>query len=70
MPPRRNYDGSLRIFLVTANEFAKGSFLIWEGPPLVPAGTGGCAAGCNGNTYPQWYDPLGRYIFGGFTFTL
>ena len=39
-------------------------------PPLVPAGTGGCAAGCNGNTYPQWYDPLGRYIFGGFTFTL
>ena len=39
-------------------------------PPLVPTGTGGCASGCNGNTYPQWYDPLGRDIFGGFTFTL
>jgi len=39
-------------------------------PPLVPGGTGGCGLGCNGNTYPQWYDPLGRYIFGGFTFTL
>lgn len=22
---------------------------------------------CNGNTYPQWYDPLGRYFFAGFT---
>lgn len=35
-------------------------------PPLVlfcnaPGG------GCNGNTLPQWYDPLGRYFFAGFT---
>jgi len=22
---------------------------------------------CNGNTFPQWYDPLGRYFFAGFT---
>ncbi|MCL6698070.1 TonB-dependent receptor [Sphingomonas sp. NSE70-1] len=24
-------------------------------------------ATCNGNTFPQWYDPLGRYFFAGFT---
>jgi outer membrane receptor protein involved in Fe transport len=23
--------------------------------------------GCNGNTFPQWYDPLGRYFFAGAT---
>jgi iron complex outermembrane receptor protein len=32
-------------------------------PPLVPSGEGACEVGCNGNTYPQWYDPLGRFIF-------
>jgi iron complex outermembrane receptor protein len=37
-------------------------------PPLVPAGgEGACEGGCNGNTYPQWYDPLGRFIFVGVT---
>jgi len=37
-------------------------------PPLVPSGgEGACGGGCNGNTYPQWYDPLGRFIFAGFT---
>lgn len=36
-------------------------------PPLVVSGSGACGAGCNGNTYPQWYDPLGRFIFAGVT---
>jgi iron complex outermembrane recepter protein len=39
-------------------------------PPLVPNGELACEVGCNGNTYPQWYDPLGRYIFAGVTFNL
>jgi outer membrane receptor protein involved in Fe transport len=36
-------------------------------PPLV---VGNSAAGdgpLNGNTYPAWYDPLGRYIFASVT---
>jgi outer membrane receptor protein involved in Fe transport len=37
-------------------------------PPLVPLGPGASPSpGWNGNIYPQWYDPLGRYIFAGFT---
>ena len=37
-------------------------------PPLVPGGEAGCFdISCNGNTYPQWYDPLGRYVFAGVT---
>jgi outer membrane receptor protein involved in Fe transport len=38
-------------------------------PPLVPFGEGASSpiGGYNGNTYPQWYDPLGRYIFAGFS---
>ena len=33
-------------------------------PPIVIACN---SAQCNGNTLPQWYDPLGRYFFAGFT---
>lgn len=37
-------------------------------PPLIPFGEGGCVgSACNGNTYVQWYDPLGRYFFAGIT---
>jgi len=37
-------------------------------PPLVPAGEGAATPiYYNGNTYPQWYDPLGRFLFAGFT---
>jgi iron complex outermembrane receptor protein len=35
-------------------------------PPIVTQGNPGCAnphGGCNGNTFPQLYDPLGRYVF-------
>ncbi len=41
-------------------------------PPLVPFGEGGGSGSgnYNGNTYPQWYDPLGRFFFAGFTFNL
>jgi outer membrane receptor protein involved in Fe transport len=31
-------------------------------PPLVVF-----CEGCNGNTFTQWYDPLGRYFFAGAT---
>ena len=36
-------------------------------PPLFTTDLGACWGGCNGNTYPQWYDPLGRYMFAGVT---
>jgi outer membrane receptor protein involved in Fe transport len=37
-------------------------------PPIVPSGpAGSCVSLCNGNTYPQIYDPLGRYVFAGAT---
>jgi iron complex outermembrane receptor protein len=39
-------------------------------PPLVTDDNPGCYSpigGCSGNTYPQLYDPLGRYIFAGLT---
>ena len=40
-------------------------------PPLVPAGEGAIAitGAYSGNTYPQWFDPLGRFLFAGFTAT-
>jgi outer membrane receptor protein involved in Fe transport len=40
-------------------------------PPIVGSGSSGaCLTGCNGNTYPQLYDPLGRYVFASFTVDL
>jgi iron complex outermembrane receptor protein len=36
-------------------------------PPIVTATLTGCSSGCNGNTFPQLYDPLGRFIFVGAT---
>ena len=41
-------------------------------PPTVTSGSGAfgasaCGGGCNGNTYPGTYDPLGRYIYTGVT---
>ena len=41
-------------------------------PPLFTSGSGAfgasaCGGGCNGNTYPGTYDPLGRYIYTGVT---
>jgi iron complex outermembrane receptor protein len=42
-------------------------------PPIVTQGNPGCAnphGGCNGNTFPQLYDPLGRYIFASVTVDL
>ena len=32
-------------------------------PPLVVGNTAAGGASFFGNTYPQWYDPLGRYLF-------
>jgi outer membrane receptor protein involved in Fe transport len=39
-------------------------------PPLVAGGDAGVCGNsgtCNGNTYPQLYDPLGRFVFAGAT---
>ena len=32
-------------------------------PPLVVSNTAAGGGPSNGNTYPEWYDPLGRFIF-------
>jgi iron complex outermembrane recepter protein len=32
-------------------------------PPLVVRGTAAAGGLVNGNTYPEWYDALGRYVF-------
>jgi outer membrane receptor protein involved in Fe transport len=34
-------------------------------PPLVVGNTAAGDGPYNANTYPTWYDPLGRYIFAG-----
>jgi outer membrane receptor protein involved in Fe transport len=39
-------------------------------PPVLTTNLGACWSGCNGNTYPQWYDPLGRFFFAGATVNL
>lgn len=40
-------------------------------PPLVTSGNPACNNSfCNGNTFPQLYDPLGRYFFAGVTLEL
>jgi outer membrane receptor protein involved in Fe transport len=39
-------------------------------PQLVTGNLGACWGGCNGNTFPQWYDPLGRFFFAGITANL
>ena len=42
-------------------------------PPIVTSLNPGCAnphGGCNGNTFPQLYDPLGRYVFAAITVDL
>lgn len=40
-------------------------------PPILPGGdAGNCSDQCNGNTYPQLYDPLGRFVFAGVTVNL
>jgi outer membrane receptor protein involved in Fe transport len=36
-------------------------------PPVVTASFAACSNGCNGGTFPQLYDPLGRYVFVGAT---
>jgi len=36
-------------------------------PPLVVRNTAAGAGPANGNTYPEWYDALGRYIFASVT---
>jgi len=47
--------------------------LLDNDPPMVTSGNAGlagsnlCVGGCNGNTYPGVYDPLGRTIFIGAT---
>jgi iron complex outermembrane receptor protein len=39
-------------------------------PPLVVGNTAAGDGPFNGNTYPQWYDPLGRYVFASLSVAL
>ncbi|QNP45761.1 TonB-dependent receptor [Sphingomonas sediminicola] len=39
-------------------------------PPLVVGNTAAGDGPYNANTYPTWYDPLGRYIFASVAVTL
>ena len=39
-------------------------------PPLIVRNTAAGGGPVNGNTYPEWYDPLGRYIFASVTMNL
>ncbi len=39
-------------------------------PPLVVRNTAAAAGLVNGNTYPEWYDALGRYVFASATMNL
>jgi outer membrane receptor protein involved in Fe transport len=39
-------------------------------PPLAVNNTAAGIAAFNGNTYPMWYDPLGRYIFASLAMAL
>jgi iron complex outermembrane receptor protein len=39
-------------------------------PPLVVSNTAAGDGPYNGNTYPEWYDPLGRYIFASLSVNL
>jgi len=36
-------------------------------PPLIVRNTAAGGGPANGNTYPEWYDPLGRYVFASLT---
>ena len=36
-------------------------------PPLIVRNTAAGGGPVNGNTYPEWYDSLGRYIFASVT---
>jgi len=39
-----------------------------KNPPIIPTGSGSCpSASCAGNTYPQSYDYLGRFLYAGAT---
>lgn len=48
--------GGLELYLGVNNVFDRQ-------PPLVVSNTAAGDGPYNGNTYPEWYDPLGRYIF-------
>jgi iron complex outermembrane recepter protein len=39
-------------------------------PPLIVRNTAAGGGPVNGNTYPEWYDALGRFIFASVTMNL
>ena len=48
----------------------KGVMSLDREPPRILGNTPGASGPLNGNTYPGWYDWLGRYIFASFTLNL
>lgn len=67
--PAYNYFDLAGLFSVGSNyELRLGVNNIFDKqPPIVSATGTGCFTGCNGNTWPQLYDPLGRFFFAGIT---
>ena len=69
--PQNYFDLTALISLKRRYELRFGVRNIFDrNPPLVTSGNPACFGangGCNGNTFPQLYDPLGRYIFAGVT---
>ena len=65
--PAYNYFDVSGLFNVGSNyELRLGVNNIFDKqPPIVSFTSGACAGGCNGNTWPQLYDPLGRFFFAG-----
>ena len=58
------FGGSGRI----TNPFPIRDVLLSGNKIIVTSGNPACYNFCAGNTYPQLYDPLGRYLFAGVTF--
>ena len=65
LAPQNYFDAAATIRVRKGLELRLGvNNLLDRQPPLVVGNTTAGDGPLNGNTYPQWYDPLGRYIFG------
>jgi outer membrane receptor protein involved in Fe transport len=65
LAPQNYFDAAATIRVRKGLELRLGvNNLLDRQPPLVVGNTTAGDGPLNGNTYPQWYDPLGRYVFG------
>jgi iron complex outermembrane receptor protein len=62
--PQDYFDASTRFRIAKGLDLRAGvNNLLDRKPPLVVSNTAAGDGPFNGNTYPEWYDPLGRYLF-------